>query len=296
MNVALSFENVHKHYGKNHVVQGVSLQIPEGIIFGLLGPNGAGKSTLITMTTGVTSISSGVIKVFGTDNQIDPKTAKKNIGVMPQELVADNFFDVGTSLRLQPGYYGAEFDPEWHDRVVKVLDLQQHSKKMLLQLSGGMKRRFLMAKALMHKPKLLILDEPTAGVDVELRRSIWDFVRVLNHEFKMTILLTTHYLEEAEQMCSQLAFLQKGQIIAQGTPRSLLDRIQTRTIQVQTVGKAGGEPKIFQKETVQTEVQAELMAYCSSIPASDQIIDIKIQQPSLEDVFVQLMNAGGNDG
>lgn len=287
---ALEVKSLWKNYGKAEVVRGLELTVNPGEIYGLLGPNGAGKSTTINMITGIVKIDRGSIHVFGADNQVDVLEAKRRIGVMPQELVADNFFDIGTSLRLQCGYYGVKFDKTWHDEVVGVLDLKPHLAKRVIQLSGGMKRRFLMAKALMHQPKLLILDEPTAGVDVELRRAIWDFVRRLNKEYKLTILLTTHYLDEAEEMCHRIGFIQKGQIIREGSPKELMSSIHERIIKVQTAQPIDGETEL----TIQTrhdQIQQSLTSFFEKLPVSNEVTDIKILHPDLEDVFINLMGS-----
>ena len=177
---ALALENLTKSYGDKEVVQSLSLDIQEGEIFGLLGPNGAGKSTTINMISGVTRPGGGAIRIFGHDNQKDFRTTRRLTGVMHQEIVIDTFFTIGTALKIHAGYYGVADDPAWRNRLVERLALGPHLEKQMNKLSGGMKRRFMVAKALIHKPRLVILDEPTAGVDVELRQSLWSFVRELN--------------------------------------------------------------------------------------------------------------------
>ena len=219
--IALELKALRKDYGSLTALQDLSLQIQEGEIFGLLGPNGAGKSTAINMISGLTRITSGEVKVFGLDNQKDFQKVRQLVGVMPQEIVTDNFFTIEDSLKLHAGYYGYKDDPKWRNTLVERLALGPYLKKKPLQCSGGTKRRHMLAKALIHKPRLLILDEPTAGVDVELRRNIWIFVREIN-KAGTTVVLTTHYLEEAEEMCGRLAILSKSKLVALDRMENLL--------------------------------------------------------------------------
>jgi ABC-2 type transport system ATP-binding protein len=224
MTAALSIQSLSKNYDGIPAVRNISFAIEQGEIFGLLGPNGAGKSTTINMVAGVTRIDSGSIEVFGHDNRRDYRLTRRLIGVMHQELVIDNFFTIDQTLRFHCGYYGVPDDPAWRRQLIERLGLGPHLHKIMIKLSGGLKRRFMIAKALIHKPPLLILDEPTAGVDVELRHTLWDFVREINAS-GTTILLTTHYLEEAEQMCGRLAIMDHGELVALEPTSSLLERL-----------------------------------------------------------------------
>ena len=228
---ALTIHDLTKAYDGQQAVKGVSFQIAPGEIFALLGPNGAGKSTTINMIAGVTRLGGGRIEVFGYDNQRDYQVARRLLGVMHQEIVIDNFFTIDQTLKFHAGYYGVRDDPAWRQRLIEQLGLGPHLHKVMIKLSGGLKRRFMIAKALLHKPRLLILDEPTAGVDVELRHTLWDFVREINRA-GTTILLTTHYLEEAEQMCDRIAIMHHGELIALEATGSLLERLGTRGVVV----------------------------------------------------------------
>jgi ABC-2 type transport system ATP-binding protein len=229
---ALDIRNLWKHYDGFIAVKDVSFRIEQGEIFGLLGPNGAGKSTTINMVAGVTRVGGGTVEVFGRDNQKDYITTRRLIGVMHQEIVIDNFFTIDQALKFHSGYYGVRDDPAWRHRLIEALGLGPHLHKIMIKLSGGLKRRFMIAKALIHKPRMLILDEPTAGVDVELRHSLWEFVREINTH-GTTILLTTHYLEEAEQMCGRLAIMNHGELIALEPTETLLRRLGDRELIVQ---------------------------------------------------------------
>ena len=226
---ALAIHNLAKEYDSQPAVKGLSFSINPGEIFGLLGPNGAGKSTTINMIAGVTRIGRGSIEVFGYDNQRDYRVTRRLIGVMHQEVVIDNFFTIDQTLKFHAGYYGVRVDPAWRQMLIDRLGLGPHLHKVMIKLSGGLKRRFMIAKAMLHKPRLLILDEPTAGVDVELRHTLWEFVREIN-QAGTTILLTTHYLEEAEQMCGRIAIMHHGELIALETTGSLLERLGTRGV------------------------------------------------------------------
>ncbi len=229
MTAALNIQNLSKSYDGTPAVRNVSFTISSGEIFGLLGPNGAGKSTTINMVAGVTRIDSGSIEVFGYDNQRDYRLTRRLTGIMHQEIVIDNFFTIDQALRFHSGYYGVPDDPAWRRKLIDRLGLGPHLHKIMVKLSGGLKRRFMIAKALIHKPPLLILDEPTAGVDVELRHTLWDFVREINAE-GATILLTTHYLEEAEQMCARIAIMHHGELVALEPTATLLERLGSRSL------------------------------------------------------------------
>jgi ABC-2 type transport system ATP-binding protein len=202
MSVAVSISQVEKRFGSLRALAGVSLQIAEGEFFGLLGPNGAGKTTLISCLAGLTRPDAGTLSVMGHDVLSDYREARRRLGVVPQELVFDPFFSVRETLRIQSGYFGMRNNDDWIDEILANLDLTAKADINMRRLSGGMKRRVLVAQALVHKPPVLVLDEPTAGVDVELRQGLWQFIRRLNQDGH-TIILTTHYLEEAEALCGE---------------------------------------------------------------------------------------------
>ncbi len=226
---ALEIHDLKKSFAGTDAVKGVSFAIEQGEIFGLLGPNGAGKSTTINMIAGVARIDSGRISAFGYDNQRDYRQTRRMLGVVHQEVVIDNFFTVDQALCLHAGYYGVKDDPVWRQMLIDRLGLRPHLDKVMLKLSGGLKRRFMIAKALIHRPRLLILDEPTAGVDVELRHGLWEFVREINRE-GTTILLTTHYLEGAEEMCDRIAIMHHGELIAMEKTHDLVRRLSNRQV------------------------------------------------------------------
>ncbi len=218
---AVSIDRVTKSFGQLQALNGVSLEIAQGEFFGLLGPNGAGKTTLISTLAGLVRADSGSVKVMGYDVVRDFRQARSRLGVVPQELVFDPFFNVRETLRIQSGYFGIRKNDDWIDEILANLDLTSKADVNMRRLSGGMKRRVLVAQALVHKPPVIVLDEPTAGVDVELRQGLWQFIRRLNSEGH-TIILTTHYLEEAEALCNRLALMKQGQVVALDTTANLL--------------------------------------------------------------------------
>ena len=221
MTAAVSIVDVVKNFGALQALAGVSLEIGEGEFFGLLGPNGAGKTTLISTLAGLLRADSGRLSVLGHDVVRDYRVARRLLGVVPQELVFDPFFSVRGSLRIQSGYFGIRNNDAWIDEILENLDLTGKANVNMRRLSGGMKRRVLVAQALVHKPPVIVLDEPTAGVDVELRQGLWQFVRRLNGEGH-TIILTTHYLEEAEALCGRIALMKQGRVIALDTTANLI--------------------------------------------------------------------------
>ena len=221
MAAAVSIIDVVKNFGALRALAGVSLEIAEGEFFGLLGPNGAGKTTLISTLAGLVRADSGRLAVLGHDVVKDYRKARSLLGVVPQELVFDPFFSVRETLRIQSGYFGIRNNDAWIDEILANLDLTGKAKVNMRRLSGGMKRRVLVAQALVHTPPVIVLDEPTAGVDVELRQGLWQFVRRLNNEGH-TIILTTHYLEEAEALCGRIALMKQGRIIALDTTTNLM--------------------------------------------------------------------------
>lgn len=224
---ALEIQSVSKSYSSKgqttHAVDDLSFHIEQGEIFALLGPNGAGKSTTINMTSGLIRIDRGEIKIFGHDVTHDYKVTRRLTGVMNQEIVIDNFFTVEETLKIFSGFYGYRDDPKWRRLLIEKMELGPYLKRKPITLSGGTKRRLMLAKALIHRPRFLILDEPTAGVDVQLRHNIWEFVREINRE-GTTVLLTTHYLEEAEKMCSRVAIMSHGKLVALDKTADLLKK------------------------------------------------------------------------
>ncbi|UCV15855.1 ABC transporter ATP-binding protein [Quatrionicoccus australiensis] len=221
MPAAVSIVDVVKHFGSLQALAGVSLEIAEGEFFGLLGPNGAGKTTLISSLAGLVRADSGSLKVLGHDVVKDFREARRLLGVVPQELVFDPFFNVRETLQIQSGYFGIRKNDDWIDEILHNLDLTSKADVNMRRLSGGMKRRVLVAQALVHKPPVIVLDEPTAGVDVELRQGLWQFVRRLNTEGH-TIILTTHYLEEAEALCGRIALMKQGRVIKLDSTANLM--------------------------------------------------------------------------
>lgn len=223
MHAAISVKNISKCYGALQALDNVSLTIGSGEFFGLLGPNGAGKTTLISILAGLVSADSGSAAIMGANVQIDFRQARRMLGVVPQELVFDPFFTVRETLQFQSGYFGIKNNEAWIDEIIANLGLTNKADSNMRSLSGGMKRRVLVAQALVHRPPVIILDEPTAGVDVELRQSLWQFISRLNQDGH-TIVLTTHYLEEAEALCQRIAMLKQGKIVALDTTANLLSR------------------------------------------------------------------------
>src|SRR5579875_3590699 len=220
---AIQIDRVEKSYKGFKALKGVSLSIEQGEFFGLLGPNGAGKTTLISTIAGLIRPDAGSVRIHGHDVVTDFRAARKTLGVVPQELVFDPFFTVRETLRLQSGYFGIKNNDKWIDEVMENLDLTNKADVNMRALSGGMKRRVLVAQALVHKPPVIVLDEPTAGVDVELRQTLWKFISRLNREGH-TVVLTTHYLEEAESLCHRLAMLRRGEVVALERTSTLLQR------------------------------------------------------------------------
>jgi ABC-2 type transport system ATP-binding protein len=221
-NWAVEICQAQKSYGALQALKGIDLRIPRGSFFGLLGPNGAGKSTLISAMAGLTRLTAGEIRICGADVVKDYRQSRRSLGVVPQELVNDHFFSIRDLMRLQAGYFGFGREKNaWIDELLEIMNLTEKAHKQMGQLSGGMKRRVLIAMALVHDPEVLVLDEPTAGVDVELRHLMWKFVRELHARGK-TIILTTHYLEEAEALCDQIAIIDKGQLLTCTTKEELM--------------------------------------------------------------------------
>jgi len=263
-------------------LSGVSLEIPQGEFFGLLGPNGAGKTTLINVVAGLARADAGSVSVMGADTASEYRRARRMLGVVPQELVFDPFFTVRETLRLQSGYFGMRSNDAWIDEVMEHLDLTSKANANMRSLSGGMKRRVLIAQALVHKPPVIILDEPTAGVDVELRQDLWQFVRRLNADGH-TIVLTTHYLEEAELHCSRIAMLKAGRVVALDSTRNLLARFAGSRTTARVVARDGTQI-VLQLESY-SDLERELTRLRQS---GVEIADLELDRPDLEQVFLRL--------
>ncbi|MCB0418159.1 MAG: ABC transporter ATP-binding protein [Bdellovibrionaceae bacterium] len=296
---ALEIEHLTKAYSGSVVVDDLCLRIESGEIYGLLGPNGAGKSTTINLITGVAKMQKGSVRVFGYDTVKNYRETRRLIGVMHQEVVFDPFFSVGKALRIHSGYYGVKDDPKWRELLIEKLALGPHVDKKIHKLSGGMKRRFMVAKALVHKPALLILDEPTAGVDVELRRALWDFVSLINKE-GTTVVLTTHYLEEAEQMCDRIAILNKGKVVAVDSTANLMKQVERRTLKVWLDKETSTLPASLDEFRPSSEENGRVWRFClAGQQHSGQVLqvlfserigvrEVETHSPSLEDVFVNI--------
>jgi ABC-2 type transport system ATP-binding protein len=295
---AIRFNNVSKTYagarGNVQALNGVSFDIQQGEFFGLLGPNGAGKTTLISILAGLSRASSGQVSVMGHDVVADYAAARKALGIVPQELVFDPFFSVVETLRIQSGYFGVKNNQAWIDEVLAELGLADKASANMRQLSGGMKRRVLVAQALVHRPPVIVLDEPTAGVDVELRQTLWRFVARLNREGH-TVLLTTHYLEEAEALCGRIGMLKGGKLVALDSTAALLAgrastmlRFKTdQALPPQLLDQARITGRIVQLKA-QDAAQVEL--HLAALRAAGvQVEDLTIGRADLEDVFLEIM-------
>jgi len=300
----LYVKNLNKIYSKNssksiHALKDLNLEVNEGEIFGLLGPNGAGKSTFINILAGTTIKSSGEVNVWGFNLDKNPRQVRASIGIVPQEVNVDPFFSPRKLLELQAGMYGIKKKDRITDTILKLVSLENQSESYTRSLSGGMKRRLLVAKALVHQPPIIILDEPTAGVDVELRGQLWDNVKLLNKQ-GVTIILTTHYLAEAEEMCDRIGILNKGKLVALDSTKNLLKRIQTKKVtfavnkEVNINNNSLNSLKILSNSSDQL-----IISYEKSELAINEIItfinkqhivisDISTDDGDLEDVFLRL--------
>lgn len=299
---AIQINHVEKSYRALKALDGISLSIEEGEFFGLLGPNGAGKTTLISIIAGLNRADSGTVEVHGHNVESDYRQARQLLGVVPQELVFDPFFTVRETLRMQSGYYGLKNNDAWIDEIMHHLDLSGKADANMRALSGGMKRRVLVAQALVHKPPVIVLDEPTAGVDVELRQTLWEFIGRLNREGH-TVVLTTHYLEEAQALCNRVAMLKAGQIVALDTTSSLIKRISGAQLQLRIAsGVFPDELKqlVLRPEellsgnqyTLRVNEYSDVEPILASLRLAGVVIeDMQLQQADLEDVFIQIMEA-----
>jgi len=300
---AIEISNVEKRYKSLQALGGVSLSIEEGEFFGLLGPNGAGKTTLISIIAGLIRADSGSVKIHGHEVVGDFRAARKKLGVVPQELVFDPFFTVRETLRLQSGYFGLPNNDKWIDEVMENLDLTNKADTNMRALSGGMKRRVLVAQALVHKPPVIVLDEPTAGVDVELRQTLWKFISRLNREGH-TVVLTTHYLEEAQAMCKRVAMLKSGKVVALDTMSALIRRISgSQLIVHMTQGELPEDMRHLithpeptetgRKYSLRINDYTEVEQILARLRQSGAVIDeMQLQQADLEDIFLQIMDKG----
>ena len=295
MTPAIEFNGLSKRYGAVHALAGIDLEIPRGEFFGLLGPNGAGKTTLISILAGLARADRGTARVMGHDVVADYRAARRLLGVVPQELVFDPFFTVRETLVMQAGYYGLRGNRGWIDEVMHHLDLTGKADANMRTLSGGMKRRVLVAQALVHRPPVIVLDEPTAGVDVELRQGLWQFVRRLNRDGH-TVVLTTHYLDEAELLCDRIAMLKGGRIVALDATASLIRRFHALYLRVRLEGRAPAAlaPRATTSEsgryTFKLDDYAEVEAALATLrEAGCRILEMELVQPDLEEVFVQIM-------
>jgi ABC-2 type transport system ATP-binding protein len=302
---AVSFQSVTKTYstpqGPFKALDAVSLDIEEGEFFGLLGPNGAGKTTLISILAGLARATSGRVLVQGADVQADYATARRKLGVVPQELVFDPFFSVREALRFQSGYFGVAHNDAWIDELLHNLGLADKAQANMRQLSGGMKRRVLVAQALVHKPPIIVLDEPTAGVDVELRQTLWHFIAQLNKQGH-TVLLTTHYLEEAEALCNRIAMLQRGHIVALDRTSELLKASAGNVLVFKT--DSALPPALLPKARVTGRVVQMVAQDAQEVEhflaelrhAGVEVQDIEIRRADLEDVFLKVMAGHAPEG
>ena len=296
MNHAIEVTDVTKRYGGLQALAGVSLSVAPGEFFGLLGPNGAGKTTLISILAGLTRPSSGAARIMGHHVVDSYREARSALGVVPQELVFDPFFTVRETLNIQSGYFGLRDNRAWIDEVIENLDLTAKADTNMRALSGGMKRRVLVAQALVHKPPVIVLDEPTAGVDVELRQALWRFIRRLNRDGH-TIVLTTHYLEEAEALCGRVAMLKQGRIVALDKTENLLRLHSGCYVELRLGGALPAQLEALVAERREDgAIRLALPGYGEVEPvmaalrvAGVPVQEMEIMQPDLEEVFVQIM-------
>ena len=299
---AIAIDCVEKRFGSLQALGGVSIQIKQGEFFGLLGPNGAGKSTLINILSGLLRADAGTISVLGSDVRKNYRRARSLLGVVPQEVVVDPFFTVRETLQFQSGYFGIKNNDVWIDELLDNLGLADKADTNMRRLSGGMKRRVLIAQALVHKPAVLVLDEPTAGVDVELRQSMWRFIRRL-HSQGTTVILTTHYLEEAEELCDRIAIIDRGQVIALETKQDLLARGLGQKLLVRAKSVIDCVPDKFVERVIRHDGNELEMALNRDADSVMQILDdlrsggievdyVSVLSDSLEDVFVQMVGEG----
>jgi ABC-2 type transport system ATP-binding protein len=296
LTAAVEVRDLAKRFGTVQALAGISLQVEQGEFFALLGPNGAGKTTLISVLGGIALADSGSAAVMGHDVQADFRAARRAVGIVPQEIVFDPFFTVRETLEIQSGYFGLRRNGAWIEELLERLALTSKSNANMRSLSGGMKRRVMVAQALVHRPPVIVLDEPTAGVDVELRQTLWEFVRGLNAAGH-TIVLTTHYLEEAQQLCSRIAMMRDGRIVALDSTQKLLTAFSERVLRVKLEGcqlpealvpgaadEGGGWWRLPVSDVAHVENALALLRKSGATVAS-----LEVSEPELEDVFVKIM-------
>ncbi|HUL57141.1 MAG TPA: ABC transporter ATP-binding protein [Usitatibacter sp.] len=294
--LAVEARGVHKSYGAVRALAGVSLEVREGEFFGLLGPNGAGKTTLISALGGLARADEGSLSVMGHDVVRDFRRSRRALGIVPQEIVFDPFFTVRETLRLQSGYFGLRRNDAWIDELISRLALGDKADANMRSLSGGMKRRVMVAQALVHRPPVIVLDEPTAGVDVELRQTLWAFIRSLNAAGH-TIVLTTHYLEEAQNLCTRIAMMKEGRIVALDSTARLLSEFSERVLKVKL--ERGELPSALARGASQdaagawripiVDVAHVEQALRELRVAGAAIASLEVAEPELEEVFVKIM-------
>ncbi|MGG7643330.1 ABC transporter ATP-binding protein [Rhodovulum sp. YNF3179] len=302
---AIEIEGLEKTYAATRrapakvALKGVDLRIPKGSIYGLLGPNGAGKSTLINILAGLVVKTGGKVRIWGFDQDVNPRQSRASIGVMPQELNLDPFFTPAGALEVQAGLYGVPKSQRRTHEILEMVGLEDKAEAYARNLSGGMRRRLLLAKALVHNPQVLVLDEPTAGVDIELRQMLWENVRALNAR-GVTIILTTHYLEEAEEMCDEIAIIDEGRVIAQDRTETLVARMDAKTLVIQPEAPVTTPPPVPEGVTVDLRADGALaFGYRRAQTSADVILglvheagirirDVATEEADLEDVFVSL--------
>jgi ABC-2 type transport system ATP-binding protein len=283
---------------EKQALKGIDLDIPTGSVFGLLGPNGAGKSTLINILAGLVVKTAGQVRIWGFDQDVNPRQSRAAIGVMPQELNLDPFFSPRAALEVQAGLYGVPKSQRRSDEILALVGLSDKAEAYARTLSGGMRRRLLLGKALVHHPNILVLDEPTAGVDIELRQMLWENVRKLNQE-GMTIILTTHYLEEAEEMCDQIAIINQGQVVARDSTANLLGQMDRKTMVIHPASPAATLPQGPGLDVARRADGSLAISYHTSQTSAEQVLeavhdagvsirDVKTEQADLQDVFLNL--------
>ncbi|CUH69846.1 Daunorubicin/doxorubicin resistance ATP-binding protein DrrA [Thalassovita autumnalis] len=283
---------------EKHALKGIDLDIPRGSVFGLLGPNGAGKSTLINILAGLVTKTSGQVNIWGFDQDVNPRQSRASIGVMPQELNMDPFFSPRGALEVQAGLYGVPKSERRSDEILRLIGLEDKAEAYARTLSGGMKRRLLLGKALVHAPHVLVLDEPTAGVDIELRQMLWTNVRKLNEQ-GMTIILTTHYLEEAEEMCDEIAIINQGEVVARDSKVNLMGQMDAKTMVIHPESPIATLPDAAEVSAQMRPDGALALSYHAKQTSAEQVLaiarsagiqirDLRIEEADLEDVFLEL--------
>ena len=301
MTPAIEVKKVYKRFGTLHALAGIDLEINVGDFFALLGPNGAGKTTLINVLAGLTLASSGSSCIMGHNVVNSYREARRMLGVVPQELVFDPFFTVRETLSIQSGYYGLKNNDSWVDEIIHHLGLADKENANMRTLSGGMKRRVLVAQALVHKPPVIVLDEPTAGVDVELRQALWHFIKQLNRDGH-TIVLTTHYLDEAEALCGRVAMLKQGRIVALDSTRNLINnstscsvrlRLSPDVLPLELQPLIGSHDEGCYILVVKEYAQIERVLAALRV-AQVQVLEMQLLQPDLKEVFVKIMGSAEN--